>query len=157
VTVHDLLAAARARYTRLTPQEAYAAVGRGALLVDTRDGLQRRRFGTIPGALAIDRTVLEWRVDPGSGASHPAIGSLATALVLICQQGYSSSLAVASLLDLGATDVTDVVGGFEAWRAANLPVRPPRRRSDPGRRGAVPDVGALGADRLRDHADTHQP
>ena len=62
MTVHDLLAAARARYTRLTPQEAYAAVGRGALLVDTRDGLQRRRFGTIPGALAIDRTVLEWRV-----------------------------------------------------------------------------------------------
>jgi rhodanese-related sulfurtransferase len=125
VTVHDLVAAARARYTRLTPHQAYAAVGRGALLVDTRDSEQRRRHGTIPGALAIDRTVLEWRVDPGSGAAHPAIGSLATWLVLLCQQGYSSSLAVASLLDLGATNVSDVIGGFEAWRAAGLPVDPP--------------------------------
>jgi rhodanese-related sulfurtransferase len=125
VTVHDLVASARARYTRLTPHEAYVAVGRGALLVDTRDSEQRRRHGTIPGALAIDRTVLEWRVDPQSGASHPAIGSLATWLVLLCQQGYSSSLAVASLLDLGATNVSDVIGGFEAWRAAGLPVDPP--------------------------------
>jgi rhodanese-related sulfurtransferase len=127
VTVHDLLASARARYTRLTPPEAHAAMGRGALLVDTRDSEQRRRHGTIPGALAIDRTVLEWRVDPDSGATHPAIGSLATWLVLLCQQGFSSSLAVASLLDLGATNVSDVVGGFEAWQAAGLPVGPSSR------------------------------
>jgi rhodanese-related sulfurtransferase len=128
------------------------------LLIDTRDGDQRRRHGAIPGALAIDRTVLEWRVDPESGATHPAIGSLATRLVLICQQGYSSSLAVASLLDLGATDVTDVIGGFEAWRASGLPVRQPAagRRSDPRRGRAVPDVGALGADRLGNDADAHE-
>jgi rhodanese-related sulfurtransferase len=124
-TVHDLVDSARARYTRLTPHEAYAAVGDGALLIDTRDGEQRRRHGTIPAALVIDRTVLEWRVDPESGATHPAIGSLATWLVLLCQQGYSSSLAVASLLDLGATNVSDIIGGFEAWRAAGLPVDPP--------------------------------
>lgn len=124
-TVHDLLTSARARYARLTPRQAYEAAGRGALLVDVRDGDQRRRHGTVPGALAIDRTVLEWRVDPASGASHPAIGSLATWLVLFCQEGYSSSLAVASLLDLGATNVSDIIGGFEAWRAADLPVRPP--------------------------------
>ena len=124
-SVHELLTAARARYTRLTPEAAYAARARGALLVDVRDGDQRRRHGTVPGALAIDRTVLEWRVDPASGASHPAIGSLATWLVLFCQEGYSSSLAVASLLDLGATNVSDIIGGFEAWRAADLPVRPP--------------------------------
>lgn len=125
MTVHDLVTSARSRYTRLTPHEAYVAVARGALLIDTRDSEQRRRHGTIPGALAIDRTVLEWRVDPESGASHPAIRSLATWLVLLCQQGYSSSLAVASLLDLGATNVSDVIGGFEAWRAAGLPIDRP--------------------------------
>jgi rhodanese-related sulfurtransferase len=124
LTVNDLLAAARARYVRVTPEQAHDAVGRGAVLVDMRDGDQRRRFGTIPEALVIHRNVLEWRVDPDSGATHPAIGSLATPLVLLCQQGYSSSLAVASLLDLGATDVTDVIGGFEAWCDAGLPTLP---------------------------------
>jgi rhodanese-related sulfurtransferase len=122
-TIHDLLAGARARYRRLTPAEALAAMRAGALLIDTRTDGQRRRDGEIPGALAIDRTVLEWRVDPASGATHPAIGGLDTPLILLCAQGYSSSLAVGSLLDLGASAVTDVIGGFEAWRAAGLPVR----------------------------------
>ena len=122
-TIHDLLASARARYRRLTPAEALAAMQAGALLIDTRTERQRRRDGEIPGALAIDRTVLEWRVDPASGATHPAIGGLDTPLILLCAQGYSSSLAVGTLLDLGASDVTDVIGGFEAWRAAGLPVR----------------------------------
>ena len=120
-----MLTASRARYARVTPEQAYAAAARGALLVDTRDGDQRRRYGTIPGALVIHRNVLEWRVDPDSGATDPAIGSLATPLVLFCQEGYSSSLAVGSLLDLGATEVTDIIGGFDAWRAAGLPVQPP--------------------------------
>jgi rhodanese-related sulfurtransferase len=127
-TVHDLLSAARARFQRLDPAEAWQAVASGALLVDVRDGDQRRRDGTIPGALAIDLTVLLWRVDPDSGATHPAIRGLDNPLVLICNQGFSSSLAVASLLDIGATDVTDVAGGFEAWRAAGLPVDPPASR-----------------------------
>jgi len=96
----------------------------GALLLDIRDGDQRRRDGTIPGALIIGRTVLEWRVDPDSGATHPSIPDLSTPLILICNQGYSSSLAVGSLLDLGATNATDVAGGFEAWRAAGLPIQP---------------------------------
>ena len=122
-TIHDLLASARARYRRVTPAEALAAMRAGALLIDTRTDGQRRRDGEIPGALAIDRTVLEWRVDPASGATHPAIGGLDTPLILLCAQGYSSSLAVGTLLDLGASDVTDVIGGFEAWRAAGLPVR----------------------------------
>jgi rhodanese-related sulfurtransferase len=124
-TVHDLLADARARYRRLEPAAAFAAVQAGALLLDTRTDSQRRRDGEVPGALVIDRTVLEWRVDPASGAADPRIGSLDTPLVLLCNEGYSSSLAAASLLDLGATNVTDVVGGFQAWRAAGLPVRPP--------------------------------
>jgi rhodanese-related sulfurtransferase len=104
--------------------EAYRATLLGSLLIDTRDGEQRRRDGLIPGAIGLDRTVLEWRIDPDSGATHPAITSLHVPLILLCHQGYSSSLAVASLLDLGATDVTDVEGGFEAWRAARLPIAP---------------------------------
>jgi rhodanese-related sulfurtransferase len=124
-TVHDMLAAARSRYTRVDAVRARDAVAGGALLVDVRDGDQRRRDGVISGALVIDRTVLEWRVDPDSGATHPRITSLDQPLILICNQGYSSSLAVASLLDLGVTNVTDVVGGFQAWRAAGLPIEPP--------------------------------
>jgi rhodanese-related sulfurtransferase len=121
-TVHDLLDAARARYTRIDAVAAYREACDGALLIDTRDGDQRRRDGLIPGALVIDRTVLEWRVDPSSGAAHPGIPSLDARMILLCDQGYSSSLAVGSLLDLGATDVTDVIGGFQAWRAAGLPI-----------------------------------
>lgn len=100
----------------------------GALLIDIGDSDQRRRDGTIPGAPIIDRIVLEWRVDPDSGATHPAIPDLSTPLILICSQGYSSSLAVGSLLDLGAAGVTDVAGGFEAWRAAGLPIQPAQER-----------------------------
>jgi rhodanese-related sulfurtransferase len=122
-TIHDLLARARARYQRVTPLEAFTAMRAGALLIDIRTDTQRQRDGEIPGALAIDRTVLEWRVDPASGAAHPAIGGLDAPLILLCNQGYSSSLAVGTLLDLGASRVTDVVGGFEAWRAAGLPVQ----------------------------------
>jgi rhodanese-related sulfurtransferase len=124
-TINELLAEARARYRRLGPHEAYAAMRAGARLIDTRTDGQRGRDGAIPGALVIDRTVLEWRVDPVSGAADPAIGGLDVPMILLCNQGFSSSLAVASLLDLGATDVTDVIGGFEAWRAAGLPVTPP--------------------------------
>jgi rhodanese-related sulfurtransferase len=122
-TIHDLLAGARARYRRLTPEEALAAMRAGALLIDIRTDGQRRRDGEVPGALAIDRTVLEWRVDPASGATHPAIGGLDVPLILLCAHGCSSSLAVGTLLDLGASQVTDVIGGFEAWHAAGLPVQ----------------------------------
>src|SRR5689334_7071605 len=121
-TIHDLVAAARARYERIEPIQAWQAMADGAVLIDTRDGDQRQRDGRIPGALVIDRTVLEWRVDPASDATHPALCGLDQRLILLCNQGYSSSLAVASLLDLGATHVTDVIGGFEAWRAAGLPI-----------------------------------
>jgi rhodanese-related sulfurtransferase len=123
-TIHELLERARARYRRVEPAEAFAAMRAGALLIDTRTDSQRQRDGEVPGALVIDRTVLEWRVDPASGAADPAIGGLDRPLILLCAQGYSSSLAAASLLDLGGSNVTDVIGGFEAWRAAGLPVRP---------------------------------
>ena len=124
-TVALMLERARARYEPLEPREAYEAMQRGALLIDTRDGDLRRRDGSIPGALVIDRTVLEWRVDPDSGVTHPAINGLDSPMILICQDGYSATLAVASLLDLGATNVTSVTGGFQAWHDQGLPVRTP--------------------------------
>jgi rhodanese-related sulfurtransferase len=157
-TVHDLVDAARGRYIRIEPIAAYRAVSDGALLIDTRDGDQRRRDGLIPGALVIDRTVLEWRVDPSSGATHPAIRGLDARMILICHQGYSSSLAVASLLDLGATDVTDVIGGFQAWRAAGLPVQRIREPADDQTcalcGGAVTGVTSAPAQPSMDNDDT---
>jgi len=123
ISITEIVRRAWARYERLGAREAYEAMQRGALLIDTRDSDQRRRDGSIPGALVIDRTVLEWRVDPDSGTTHPAINGLDTPMILVCQDGQSSSLAVASLLDLGATNATNVAGGFQAWRDQGLPVR----------------------------------
>lgn len=125
VPITVMVERARSRYQPVGPREGYEAMQRGALLIDTRDSDQRRRDGSIPGALVIDRTVLEWRVDPDSGATHPAINGLGTPMILLCQDGHSSSLAVVSLLDLGAINVTNVAGGFQAWRDQGLPVRVP--------------------------------
>ena len=119
--IDRVLAAARQGVVRLSAQEAAAAVGRGALLVDTRTEVQRREAGEIPGAVVIDRTVLEWRLDPASPDAIPEATSLDVQVVVLCRQGYSSSLAAASLRAIGLHRATDVVGGVEAWRAAGLP------------------------------------
>ena len=123
-TVDDLLAAARARLQRLTPAEASDAAARGALLVDTRPEWQRRAEGEIPGALLIERNHLEWRLDPTSDARIPAAVDHDVEIIVVCSEGYSSSLAAASLQDLGLHHATDLDGGFRAWRAAGLPVHP---------------------------------
>jgi rhodanese-related sulfurtransferase len=120
--VEDLLAASRSGVRRLTPDELVAAAGRGALVVDTRTEAQRRRQGELPGALVIDRTVLEWRLDPASDARIPEATGYDVEIVVVCRQGYSSSLAAASLRALGLHRATDLVGGVEAWLAAGLPV-----------------------------------
>ena len=120
--IDDVLESVRRRYTRITPNEAAAEQARGALLVDTRTSEQRARDGEIPGALVIDRTVVEWRLDPTSESRTPEAGDHNVRVIVICAQGYSSSLAAASLLDLGLVNATDVIGGFEAWKAAGLPV-----------------------------------
>ena len=120
--VEDLLAASRAGVRRLTPDELVAAAGRGALVVDTRTEAQRRRQGELPGALVIDRTVLEWRLDPAGDARIPEATSYDLEVVVVCRQGYSSSLAAASLRALGLHRATDLVGGVEGWLAAGLPV-----------------------------------
>ena len=103
----------------------------GALLVDTRPAAQRDEFGEIPGALVIERNVLEWRLDPTSPHRHSAVTGPDQYVVVICQAGYASSLAAASLRQLGLTNATDLIGGFEAWAQAGLPtVSSPARLTD---------------------------
>ena len=124
-TVEDLLAEARARLVRLSPEEALAAQTSGAVLVDVRGDDQIREHGSIPGAIRIARNVLEWRADPSCPACDSRIADLDAALVIVCQQGYQSSLAAGNLQDLGFSRATDLDGGFEAWRAAGLPIENP--------------------------------
>jgi rhodanese-related sulfurtransferase len=126
LTIDQLLHEARSRLERLGPEEALAAQRGGALLIDTRSADERRREGVIPGSLHIPRSVLEWRVDPDADPAfrNPHVTSLDQHVVLVCAHGYSSSLAAATLQDLGFVRATDLDGGFEAWRAAGLPVRP---------------------------------
>jgi rhodanese-related sulfurtransferase len=121
-TIDDLLDEARSRLVRLGPTQALAAQAAGALLVDVRGDDQRRQHGCIPGAIRIARNVLEWRADPACTACDPRIAYLDAVIVIVCQQGYQSSLAASTLQDLGFTRATDLDGGFEAWRAAGLPV-----------------------------------
>lgn len=118
--VDALVERARASLHRLSLAEAHAAQTAGALLVDTRTTAQRSRQGELPGALVIDRTVLEWRLDPTSRHCIPEALTLPR-VVVVCGQGVSSSLAAASLWEL-SVDATDVVGGAEAWITAGLPV-----------------------------------
>lgn len=120
--VEEILYEARSTLHRLTPAEALEAQGAGALLVDTRTEVQRREQGELPGALVIDRTVLEWRLDPTSPSCIPEATSTDLHVVLLCRQGYSSSIAAASLQRVGLRRATDVVGGVEAWLIADLPV-----------------------------------
>jgi rhodanese-related sulfurtransferase len=124
-TIDDLLAESRAGISRPAPAAAAAAVReRGAVLVDIRSGGQRRAQGVVAGAAWIPRNVLEWRLDPDSGATDPRFGDLDAELILFCSEGYASSLAAATLRRLGFARATDMDGGFEAWAAAGLPVDP---------------------------------
>ncbi len=123
-TVEELLEAARARLVRIDAKQAAAEQLEGAVIVDTRTDEHRRAQGVVPGALVIDRTVFEWRLDPASPWHQPEVTDHDTRIIVFCRQGYSSSLAAASLQDLGLHRATDIVGGFEAWRDAGLPVEP---------------------------------
>jgi rhodanese-related sulfurtransferase len=120
--VDAALARSRTYLNRLTPLQTVAAAQQGALIVDTRTEQQRREQGELPGALVIDRTVLEWRLDPESGASIPEATDYDIEVVVVCRQGYSSSLAAASLRSIGLWRATDMAGGVEAWLEAGLPV-----------------------------------
>ncbi|WP_234432290.1 rhodanese-like domain-containing protein [Streptomyces sp. NRRL S-378] len=122
VGIDELLERVRAGYTRVDAQEAYAASAAGALLVDIRYQALRERDGLIPGALVVERNELEWRLDPtGSHRAAEATGH-DLRVVVICNEGYASSLAAASLHALGLHRATDLTGGFQAWKSAGLPV-----------------------------------
>jgi rhodanese-related sulfurtransferase len=123
-TVGELLAEARSGLHRLSPAEAMLALQRGAVLVDTRPEWQRWADGDIPGAVVVERNHLEWRCDPASPHRVPEATDHAVAWIVCCDEGFSSSLAAASLQALGLHRATDVIGGFRAWRAAGLPVTP---------------------------------
>ncbi|WP_405433415.1 rhodanese-like domain-containing protein [Streptomyces anulatus] len=123
--IDELLERVRTGYDRIGPPEAAAAAEAGALLVDIRYAALRDRDGLIPGALVIERNELEWRLDPhGSHRAAEAVGH-DLQVVVVCNEGYASSLAVSSLRQLGLHRATDLIGGFQAWRAAGLPVTPP--------------------------------
>ncbi|HEY9441405.1 MAG TPA: rhodanese-like domain-containing protein [Streptomyces sp.] len=123
VGIDELLERVRAGFERMDPHQAAAAVADGALLVDIRYAALRERDGLIPGALVIERNELEWRLDPQGSHRVPEAVSHDLPVVVICDEGYASSLAVASLHRLGLHRATDLIGGFQAWRAAGLPVR----------------------------------
>jgi rhodanese-related sulfurtransferase len=127
-TVEQLLAAARATLQRLTPEDTHAAMRDGAQLIDIRSDTQRQSDGTIPGAHVVARNVLEWRLDPACPHRDRELSRGDGLLVLICDEGFQSSLAAATVQHFGSRPVTDVIGGFRAWRAAGLPVHHPQAK-----------------------------
>ncbi len=126
-TIGGLLEAARSRLDRLDPAAALEAQRGGALLIDTRCAELRRETGVIPGSVHVPLSVLYWRLDPTSGHHDLALTDRDRQVILVCAHGYSSSLAAATLRDLGFPRATDVIGGFEAWASAGLPTE-----HDPG-------------------------
>jgi rhodanese-related sulfurtransferase/predicted metal-dependent enzyme (double-stranded beta helix superfamily) len=125
-SIEQILTAARARLRRLSPKQANDAASRpDTILVDIRPETDRALEGTIPGALIVERNVLEWRFDPTSTARLPIASHHNLQVIVVCSEGYTSSLAAASLQDLGLWRASDIIGGFQAWRAADLPIISP--------------------------------
>jgi rhodanese-related sulfurtransferase len=123
-TIDELLALARAGLVRVGPHEARDAISGGALLLDIRSESQRAADGVVPDAIWFARNVLEWRCDPSCESHDERVGGLERHVIVMCDAGYQSSLAAATLQQLGFAGATDLVGGFQAWRDAGLPVEP---------------------------------
>jgi rhodanese-related sulfurtransferase len=139
MTIDALLDRARRRLDRVTVDDVDDVVRDGALIVDIRSEVQRSRDGLIPGAIFYPRNVLEWRCDPSSGYDDPRLsGDLGRRIVLVCDEGYHSSLAAATLQDLGFARATDLVDGFQAWAAAGLPIVQQAATGHDGRRRETP-------------------
>jgi rhodanese-related sulfurtransferase len=126
-TIDELLETVRGRIDRIEPRAVPARLAAGALLVDTRPVEQRERDGEVPGAVVVDRNVLEWRLDPASPWRIPEVTGYDLEVIILCNQGYSSSLVADTLRSLGLSRAVDVIGGFEAWAALGLPVVGVRR------------------------------
>lgn len=126
-TIHDLLWEARSMIGRVRARDLAAEMAgpRPPLVVDTRTHTDRGRLGVIEGSVHVPRTVLEWHLDPANGYHHPAVEGLDQPIVVVCNGGYSSSLAAANLVRLGFSDVRDLIGGVRAWAAEGLPTTPP--------------------------------
>ncbi len=129
-SIDEVLADARTRLTRLSAAEARGAQQAGAVLIDIRPQLNRETEGTLPGAVVIERNVLEWRLDPASDARLP-IADYELPAIVVCNEGYTSSLAADALQTLGISRATDLIGGYRAWRAAGLPTGPPSSEMNP--------------------------
>jgi rhodanese-related sulfurtransferase len=123
-TADELLGEARGRLRRVDPRQASDAMASGAVLVDIRSESQRGRDGVVPGSVFIARNELEWRADPASTWREPRVADPGREVIVMCNEGYQSSLAAATLKELGLERATDLIGGFQAWRAAGLPVQP---------------------------------
>jgi rhodanese-related sulfurtransferase len=124
-SIDQILREARQRLHRVGPAEAQRAMNAGALLVDIRPQAQRAQEGCVPGALHVERNVLEWRFDPRSDARLPEATGYGRQVIVMCSQGYTSSLAAAALQDLGLSNATDLAGGFQAWVRSGLAVAAP--------------------------------
>ncbi|HEY1322431.1 MAG TPA: rhodanese-like domain-containing protein [Streptosporangiaceae bacterium] len=135
--IGELVGDARRRLRRLGPAEAFEAVRGGALLVDIRPQAQRAAEGVVSDALHVERNVLEWRFDSGSEARLPQASGYDQHVIIMCSQGYASSLAAASLQDIGLVNATDLAGGFLAWARDGLPCQP----------GTAPPAGTVSPDR----------
>ncbi|MEU6562367.1 rhodanese-like domain-containing protein [Nocardia nova] len=123
MSAEDLLARARAGLDRATPEAAAQRSAAGALIVDIRPHANRLAEGEIPGSVIVERIVLEWRLDPSGSHRLPGLDA-DSEVIIVCNEGYASSLAAADAQGLGLTRATDLVGGFRAWKAAGLPVEP---------------------------------
>lgn len=137
-TIDEILASARARLVRVTPRQAFGELSGGGVLVDIRPAAQRAAQGEIPGSTIVERNHLEWRLDPFSDARLPWVTGYELRPIVICAEGYTSSLAAAALQDLGLALATDVIGGYRAWQAAGLPTARPEERAAVIAPGASP-------------------
>jgi rhodanese-related sulfurtransferase len=137
-SIDEILVAARTRLTRVSPEQAHATCDAGATLIDIRPAAQRAAAGEIPGSVVIERNHLEWRLDPASDARLPWVTGYDVRPIVICEEGYTSSLAAAALQDLGLAAATDVTGGYTAWQAAGLPTARPEERTVAIAPGAAP-------------------
>jgi rhodanese-related sulfurtransferase len=133
-----MLASARGRIDRVTPGQAFAEFGAGAIIIDIRPAAQRAEDGEVPGSVVIERNHLEWRLDPENDARLPWADRYDLRPIVICNEGYTSSLAAVALLDLGLARATDVIGGYKAWQAAGLPTARPQARTAALAPGAAP-------------------
>jgi len=123
-TIEEILESARARLVRVMPREAFGEAAADGHLIDIRPAWQRAEQGEIPGSTVIERNHLEWRLDPCSDARLPWVTGYDHRIIIICEAGFTSSLAAAALLDLGLYRATDMIGGFRAWTAEGLPSAP---------------------------------